>query len=108
MANVKPSSLLVVDDDPSMTRLVVTVLERALGEAIKVEALTDPAVARERIDEGGIDILLTDLEMPGINGLDLLRCAKRRNACTQVLFFTGHSSQDALLSALELGAADSC
>ncbi len=106
MAKAKPSSLLVVDDDPSMTRLVVTVLKRALGDAITIEALTDPAVARERIDEGGIDILLTDLEMPAINGLDLLRCAKRRNACTQVLFFTGHSSQDALLSALELGAVD--
>jgi DNA-binding NtrC family response regulator len=106
MANAKPSTLLVVDDDPSMTRLVVTVLERALGDELSIEALTDPAVARERLDAGGIDIMLTDLEMPGVNGLDLLRCAKRRNACTQVLFFTGHSSQDALLSALELGAAD--
>jgi two-component system response regulator YesN len=89
-----------------MTHLVVTVLNRALGDEITIEALSDPAVARERIDNGGIDILLTDLEMPGINGLELLRCAKRRNACTQVLFFTGNSSQDALLSALELGAVD--
>lgn len=100
------STLLVVDDDPSMTRLVVKVIERSIGEKITVEALTDPAKARIRIDDGGVDILLTDLEMPAIDGLDLLRCAKRRNACTQVLFFTGHSSQDALLSALELGAVD--
>ena len=40
------------------------------------------------------------------DGLELLQCAKRRNACTQVLFMTGHSTQEALLVALERGASD--
>ena len=87
-------------------RLLAKVIERSLGDQIEIETLTDPKAARERIDKGGVNILLTDLEMPGINGLELLRCAKRRNAYTQVLFLTGHSSQDSLLDALELGATD--
>ena len=100
------TNLLLVDDDPSMVRLLAKVIDRSFGDQITVESLTDPAAARARIDDGNVDILLTDLEMPGVNGLELLRCAKRRNAYTQVLFLTGHSSQDALLDALELGATD--
>ena len=44
--------------------------------------------------------------MPGPGGLELLRCAKRRNPCTQVLFLTGRSTLEALTDALELGATD--
>ena len=44
--------------------------------------------------------------MPGIDGIELLRHAKRRSAFTQVLFLTGHSNSDAILQALELGATD--
>jgi len=107
MAKTKQSStLLLVDDDPSVVRLLAKLIDRSYGGEIEIESLTDPLEARKRILEGGVDILLTDLEMPGINGLELLRCAKQRNACTQVLFFTGHSSREALLEALELGATD--
>lgn len=44
--------------------------------------------------------------MPGVNGLELLKCAKHRNACTHVLFITGRSTLDALSAALEMGATD--
>lgn len=104
--NKKRSTLLIIDDDPSIVRLLAEILSRSFGDKLRIESLTDPAEARERIEEDVVDILLTDLEMPGINGLELLRCAKRRNACTQVLFFTGHSTYGALLDALELGATD--
>lgn len=100
------STLLLVDDDPAMVRLVKQVISKAFESQIQVEALTDPSQARERLNRGGVDIFVTDLEMPGINGLDLLRCAKERNACTQILFLTGNSTQEALMRALELGATD--
>ena len=101
-----PTKLLVVDDDPSMVRLLTKIIERQFEGEIELTSLTDPKEARKRIEEQVVDIVITDLEMPGVNGLELLRCAKGRNACTQVLFMTGHSTLDALTDALELGATD--
>lgn len=101
-----PTTLLLVDDDASMIRLLEKLIESSCGNELQMETLTDPAAARERIDRGGVDILVSDLDMPGISGLDLLRRAKQRNACTQVLFLTGQSTQQAIIEALELGAID--
>ena len=100
------TKLLLVDDDPSMVRLLTKIIERSFGERVTLHSLTDPKEARGWIEDNVVDILVTDLEMPSVNGLELLRCAKRRNPCTQVLFLTGHSTVDALTDALELGATD--
>lgn len=100
------TTLLVVDDDPSMIRVLAKMIESQCGDQFRLETETDSAAALERIDRGGVDILVSDLDMPGVNGLDLLRCAKRRRAITQVFFLTGHSTQEALMQALELGATD--
>jgi DNA-binding NtrC family response regulator len=102
----KKTKLLLVDDDPSMVRLLAKIIDRSFGDEMELQSLTDPTKARDAIATDLFDILVTDLEMPGTNGLELLRCAKRRNALTQVLFVTGHSSLDALTDALELGATD--
>ena len=102
----KTTTLLLVDDDPSMVRLLNKIIERQFEDEIELTSLTDPKEARTQIEAQIVDILITDLEMPGVNGLELLRCAKRRNPCTQVLFMTGHSTLAALSDALELGATD--
>lgn len=101
-----PVTMLLVDDDPSMVRLLAKIVERSFGDHICLHSLTDPREARRWIEDNLVDILVTDLEMPGINGLELLRCAKRKNPCAQVLFVTGHSTLEALTDALELGATD--
>jgi DNA-binding NtrC family response regulator len=107
MASQDPHpKLLLVDDDPDMLRLLTSVISCAADVDFDVESLTDPVNARTRIEQGGVDILVTDLEMPGVNGLELLQCAKSRNAATQVLLMTGHSTQESLLAALEHGASD--
>lgn len=100
------STLLIVDDDPDMVRMLTKTTEHTFGDLMRVQSATDPELARQRINSGGIDILLTDLEMPQCDGIELLRYAKCRNAYTQVIFLTGHSSHQALLTALESGATD--
>ncbi len=100
------TKLLLVDDDPSMVRLLTAVLQRSFHEAIEVNCLTNPEDAMAWIEREVVEILITDLEMPGISGLELLQCAKRRNAFTQVFFITGHSTLDALMGAFEMGATD--
>jgi DNA-binding NtrC family response regulator len=102
----RKTKLLLVDDDPNMVRLLARVINRSFGDEMELQSLTDPTKARDAIERDLIDMLVTDLEMPGTSGLSLLRCAKRRNALTQVLFITAHSSLDALSDALELGATD--
>jgi len=101
-----PTKLLLVDDDPSMVRLLTRIIDRSFGNRVQLRSLTDPKEAHRWIEDDVVDILVTDLEMPGVNGLELLRCAKRRNPCAQVLFITGHSTLEAIIGALELGATD--
>ena len=106
-ATLKHSTkLLMVDDDPIMVRLLAKVIERAFGNRIELHCLTDAAEARCCIQQGLFDILLTDLEMPGVSGLELLRWMRRKNPAAQVLFITGHSTLESLTDALELGATD--
>ena len=90
------TTLLLVDDDPSMVRLLAKIIDRSFGDRMQLQSLTDPEEARQWIEQNLVDILVTDLEMPGVNGLELLRCTKRKNPCAQVLFVTGHSTLEAL------------
>jgi len=98
--------ILVVDDDPTMAYLLTASIRQAFSNEVELKQMTDPKAARTWLEGEVVDLLITDLEMPNLSGLDLLRCAKRRNAWTQVLVVTGHSTPDALVDAMECGATD--
>ena len=99
-------NLLVVDDDPTTLLLVTAFLNTDLGDRLEVVGMTDPAAATDWLGYNRCDILISDIEMPGINGLEMLRFAKQMNAWTQVVFVTGHSTWDHITEALENGASD--
>jgi DNA-binding NtrC family response regulator len=101
-----PAKLVLIDDDPSMVRLLASIIHRSFRHEIEMQPYSDPALAQDCLERELADIVVTDLEMPEINGLTILRIAKRRNPCAQVLLVTGHSSVNALLEALEHGASD--
>ncbi|MEQ8786849.1 MAG: response regulator [Pirellulaceae bacterium] len=103
---VRNLNLLVVDDDPSIVRIVKTYLEKGLPADINLHTATSPEEAQTWLDEHCCDILISDIEMPGISGLDMLRFARHRNAWTQVVFLTGHSTWDRIAEAIENGASD--
>lgn len=98
--------ILVVDDDPTITRLVEAILGNRFEDQVRIKTVKDSKAAQQCLETEVIDLLITDLEMPGVNGLELLRSAKQRNAWTQVLLITGHSTRDSLTDAMELGATD--
>lgn len=99
-------NLLIVDDDPAIVRLLERYVRDGLGDRIELATLTEPNTARQWINENCCDVLLTDLCMPGTDGLALLRFAKQRNAWTQAIFMTAHSTWEAIEGAIENGASD--
>jgi DNA-binding NtrC family response regulator len=106
MSTFRKLNVIVLDDDSMVTRLVQKFLTTELHEKIHVEAINDADVAKVRIDHHGCDILLSDIEMPECDGLEILRFAKLRNAWTQVIFMTAHSTWDRISTAIENGATD--
>lgn len=98
----KPT-ILVVDDELFFRRLYADIL----GESgYAVETLESGEEALERIEKGGIDLLLTDLVMPGLSGLDLLRQARLVDNPPEVILATGHATLETAIQALKTGARD--
>lgn len=99
-------NLVVVDDDPSIVRFITQLIKNEKGDAVNLVSFDDPRKAVAWIDENWCDIILSDICMPHVDGLELMRRAKRSCAWTQVIFMTAHSSSDRIAEAIELGASD--
>jgi DNA-binding NtrC family response regulator len=106
MTTIRKLNLFVVDDDPALTRLADKYLRGPFGERVTLTTFNDSQAARQQIEDSGCDLLISDIQMPGLDGLELLRVAKRRNAWSQVIFMTGHSTWDRIAEAIEAGACD--
>ena len=93
--------VLVVEDDLACRILAALLLEHGGYSPIAV-----PTVARalERLEDEGADVVLTDLQMPGENGLDLLRTLRERRSHVPALVMTGSDDPDGIACAFELGA----
>lgn len=99
--------MLIVDDDPLIVRLVEAILQNSdYADVLDYVSYTDPVLATEWIDNNSCDLVLTDFEMPKIDGIDILKTVRQKNAWTQVVFLTAHSTIDRLTNAMQQGASD--
>lgn len=94
--------VLVVDDDADVALLVKTVLERRAG--CEVVVAEEGRAAVERLATFEPDVVVTDIEMPGIDGLELLAEVRRRDPLVPVIVMTAHVSVDYAVSALRAQA----
>ena len=94
--------VLVVDDEASIRELLSKTL--ALAE-YEVDTAPDGRAAVERLRLGQYDLLIADLKMPGLDGLSLIREAKRLNADIPVIIITGFSSESSAIEAVNLRVA---
>jgi excisionase family DNA binding protein len=96
------SRVLVVDDESSIRELLQKTL--ALAE-YDVDTAPDGRAALERLRLGNYDLLIADLKMPGMDGLTLIREAKRLKADLPVIIITGFSTESSAIEAVNLGVA---
>lgn len=98
------SRVLVADDDEGIRRVVRRHLEDA---GYLAETVPGGEEARDRLRAGErFDALVTDLQMPGIGGIDLLAEAKRLDPSLPVIVITAHGSIETAVEAMRLGAYD--
>jgi excisionase family DNA binding protein len=94
--------VLVVDDEASIRDLLSKTL--ALAE-YEVDTAPDGTAALDRLRSVNYDLLIADLKMPGMDGLTLIRQAKRMKADLPVIIITGFSTESSAIEAVNLGVA---
>ena len=92
--------VLVVDDEETIRNLLSKTLALADYE---VDVATDGRMALDRMRIIPYDLLITDLRMPGVDGLSVIREARRLKADIPVLIVTGYSSEASAIEAINLG-----
>ncbi len=98
-----PPTLLIADDDPGLRESLERTLTR---EGYRVVLASDGRAALERVQAGGIDLIVTDLRMPGLTGLDLLRAAKAIMPDVDVILLTAFGTVEEAVKAMKDGAYD--
>jgi two-component system, OmpR family, KDP operon response regulator KdpE len=96
------SKILVVDDEAAIRKVVRDALEHE-GHAVETAAAGADAVGR--LEAGGFDLLITDLNMPGMDGLELVRRVRRFSALP-ILILTVRQDERAKVRLLDSGADD--
>jgi two-component system, NtrC family, response regulator PilR len=98
-----PPRILVVDDERSMRELLAIVLKREGYEAMLA---ADGHTALAALARGTVDLLISDIKMPDMTGLEVLRAAKEADPTVEAIMMTAFASQETAIEALRLGACD--
>jgi DNA-binding NtrC family response regulator len=100
-----PLTVLIVDDDPALLQALPQALRLRMG-GVTVETAESGAAALDRIATQDYDAIVTDIKMPGMDGLALLAEIRKRRPDTPTLIITGHGEHDLVVRALRGGACD--
>ena len=95
--------ILVADDEVIVRTLLTEVLTE---EQYTVETAEDGKQAVDRLDDSSFDLVITDLVMPGLNGIEVLMAVKRIDKQIPVIIVTGYPSVNTAVRLVDLGADD--
>jgi signal transduction histidine kinase len=96
-------TLLIVDDEPASMRALCDTLEY---EGYRTYGYTSAADALAAMRERSFDLLLADLQMPGTNGIDLMKSAQLVDPTLVAVIMTGHGALETAVAAMKAGALD--
>src|ERR1051326_2007145 len=102
-AEQRPPRILVVDDERSMRELLAIVLRREGYEVLLAE---NGKSAIATLEKEPVDILISDIKMPDLSGVDVLRAAKRIDQDILGIMITAFASTETAVEAMRLGACD--
>ena len=96
-------SLLLIDDDPNLLRVTSFQLEQA---GYQVQCASDAAQGLEIFKQKSIDLILTDINMPGMTGLELIKTIRQNDPAVPVIVITAYGSLDNAIKTTQSGASD--
>lgn len=102
-SQITKPQILVVDDEPAVRHFLKVILQRM---GYEVETASGGGEALERTKERSFDVVLTDLIMPRMDGLELIREVKKLSPDTEVVVITGYPSSESIVAATRAGAVD--
>jgi len=100
---VTPVKVLVVDDDKAICEYMETFLTR---DGFEVKTLSDPETAPEEVKNGGYHLVVLDLMMPGMDGVEALTRIRKVDSDVAVVIFTGYPSLETAVQSMKLDAVD--
>jgi DNA-binding NtrC family response regulator len=101
---MKMYKIAIVDDEISILEMMKKFLSRR--EELEVELFENPEIAYNKLISNNYDIIISDIMMPQMDGVELLRKIKEKKPNQKVIMMTAYSTEDRLIECDELGATD--
>jgi two-component system OmpR family response regulator len=95
--------VLIVDDEQDFLE---TIVKRLKARGIDVSGAESGYQALELIENSNFDVVILDVKMPGLDGIETLREMKKKKPLVEVIMLTGHASVESGIQGMQLGAFD--
>jgi two-component system, OmpR family, response regulator len=95
--------ILIVDDEQDFLE---TIIKRLKTRGIEVTGAESGYKALEFLDGHDVDVIILDVKMPGMDGIETLREIKKKKPLVEVIMLTGHASVESGIQGMQLGAFD--
>ncbi|HEX7667709.1 MAG TPA: response regulator [Polyangiaceae bacterium] len=103
MPDLPSVKILIVDDDKTICEFMQTLLEK---DGFQVKTLSDPTLVEDEVKNGGYHIIILDLMMPKMDGIEALRRIRKIDTDIAVVMFTGFPNLESAVASMKLDAVD--